>query len=64
VIDKSLTITGPGVSALTISGNHASRVYFVNPGAPGAVSGPLATSLTVTISNPAIANGRAQGVDG
>src|SRR5262249_57271996 len=51
VIDKNLTIQGPGADQLTISGNNASRVFFINPGAPGATSGPPATSLTVTFSN-------------
>jgi hypothetical protein len=64
VINKNLTIDGPGVSVLTISGNDASRVFFINPGAPGAASGPPATSLTVNISDLTIANGRAKGVDG
>ena len=43
VIVKNLTITGPGVAALTISGNNATPVFFINPGAPGATSGPSAT---------------------
>jgi hypothetical protein len=34
VIDKSLAIEGPGSGALTISGNDATRVLFVNPGSP------------------------------
>jgi len=47
VIDKDLTIQGPGADQLTISGNNASRVFFINPGAPGATSGPPATALAV-----------------
>ena len=43
VINKNLNITGPGASQLTISGNNASRVFFINPGAPGATTGPPAT---------------------
>jgi hypothetical protein len=37
------TITGPGASLLTISGNHASRVFQVDSGAAAALSG-----LTIT----------------
>ncbi|MBK8303649.1 MAG: hypothetical protein IPK98_09730 [Chloracidobacterium sp.] len=29
VIDKNLTITGPGVSTLAISGNNSSRIFRV-----------------------------------
>ena len=61
VIDKTLAIDGPGVSLLTISGNHASRVFFINPGAPGALTGPPATTPTVSISRLRIADGLAQG---
>src|SRR5262249_51864250 len=64
VIDKDLTIQGPGADQLTISGNNASRVFFINPGAPGATSGPPATSLTVTFSNLTIADGKAKGGNG
>ena len=61
VIDKTLAIDGPGVSLLTISGNHASRVFFINPGAPGALTGPPATTPTVSIARLRIADGLAQG---
>jgi hypothetical protein len=64
VIAKDLTISGPSAAALTISGNNASRVFFINPGASGATSGPPATSLVVNISNLTIANGKAKGGDG
>lgn len=64
VIGKDLTIIGLGTNLLTISGNNASRVFFINPGAPGATTGPPATGLTVNISNLTIANGRAKGGDG
>jgi VCBS repeat-containing protein len=60
-ITKSLIITGPGASQLTISGNNAVRVFFINPGAPGATSGPPATSPTVTITDLTIAGGRGVG---
>ena len=64
VIDKDLTIQGPGAAALTISGNNTSRIFFINPGAPGATSGPPATSLSVNISRLALTNGKAQGGHG
>ena len=44
-IDKNLTITGPGAHILTISGNNASRVFFI------------INSADVTISGLSIANG-------
>ena len=34
VIDKALTISGPGASVLTVSGNNASRVLYIPEGAP------------------------------
>jgi hypothetical protein len=45
VIDKNLTIEGPGASLLSISGNNASRGFFVNGG------------ITVTLSGMTITNG-------
>src|SRR5262249_8923839 len=41
---KNLTIQGPGASKLTVSGNHASTVFVVEPGANVKLSG-------LTISN-------------
>src|SRR5262249_25245752 len=64
VIDKNLTIQGPGAYLLTISGNNASRGFFINPGAPGATVGPPATALTVAISNLTITEGKAKGGNG
>jgi uncharacterized repeat protein (TIGR01451 family) len=46
VIDKNLTITGPGASLLTISGNNARRVFNITTGS------------TVSITDLTIANGR------
>ena len=46
-IDKNVTISGPGVSVITVSGNNASRVFHVQ------------TGKTATISNLTIANGKA-----
>ena len=64
LIADYLQIDGPGASALKISGNDASRVFFVNPGEPGATSGPPATGLSVGITNLTIANGLAKGGNG
>jgi hypothetical protein len=44
-IDNDLTIAGPGADVLTVSGNHASRVFNIG------------TALTVAISGIAVANG-------
>jgi hypothetical protein len=38
-IGKNLTITGPGADQLTISGNHASRVFLVVGGTTAEISG-------------------------
>jgi phospholipase/lecithinase/hemolysin len=49
-VGASVTIQGPGPDRLAISGNHASRVFEVMPGAEATISG-----LTVTggVANPA-----------
>jgi hypothetical protein len=60
VISQNLTITGQGAGATTINGNNNSRVFFINPGAPGATTPPT-TSPTVQIANLTIANGNAVG---
>jgi hypothetical protein len=49
LIDKNLTITGPGANVLTISGNNSSRVFNIQAG------------NAVTITDLAIANGKALG---
>ncbi len=51
LIDNRLTINGPGAKDLTISGNHASRVFRT-------------TGDTVTINGLTIANGNGSGNDG
>jgi hypothetical protein len=51
-VTKNLNIEGPGANNLAISGNHASRVFDVSPGA----------SLTVT--GLSLINGWADGEDG
>ena len=68
VIAKNLTIQGPGAAALTISGptnlSAPTRLFFINPGATGATSGPPAASPIVTIANLTFANGKAVGTSG
>ena len=49
-IDKSLTITGSGASALAVSGNNAAQVFVVNGGATVTISG-------LTIENGAVTGG-------
>jgi len=46
VIDKNLTITGPGADQVTVSGNDASRVFYVNSGITAEISG-----LTISDGN-------------
>jgi hypothetical protein len=43
VVDKNVTIAGPGSSVLSVSGNAASRVFYISPGTTAAISG-----LTIT----------------
>jgi hypothetical protein len=52
LVTDSLTIDGPGVGHLTVSGNNASRVFELNPGAS-------TTHLSVTINGLTISNGSA-----
>ncbi|MBI1763870.1 MAG: right-handed parallel beta-helix repeat-containing protein, partial [Acidobacteria bacterium] len=52
VLDKNLTIQGPGANLLTISGNNASRVF------------DIPTDVTATLSGLTITNGNAVGSGG
>ena len=60
VISQGLTITGQGAGVTTISGNHSSRVFFINPGASGTKLPPT-TGPTVRIASLTIADGNALG---
>ena len=79
VIDKSLTITGPGASTLTISGNNAVRAFQVSAGGNLNLSGvtiangrPTDSNFgggifnlgTVTVSNSTFSNNTAIGASG
>src|SRR5207302_6504100 len=46
VIDKNVTIRGPGANALAVDGNHSTRLFYISP------------SKTVTISGLTVANGK------
>src|SRR5258708_3004052 len=48
-IDQNLTIQGPGASVLTISGNHAVRVFNIGSGR---------FDINVTLSGLTMANGK------
>jgi hypothetical protein len=50
-IGKDLTIAGPGANALTISGNHASRVFDIAAGPNVAISGLTIADGTVSGSS-------------
>ena len=43
VVDKSITISGPGANVLAVDANAASRVFYINPAKTVAISG-----LTIT----------------
>ena len=63
VISNNLTIVGPVSNEVTISGGGTTRVFFIDPGAPGATN-PPASGPTVQISHLIIADGMAKGGDG
>lgn len=48
-IDKNLTIVGPGLQILTVSGNNASQIFLINGGVTARISG-------LTMSNGLITN--------
>jgi hypothetical protein len=52
VVDKSVTISGPGANLLAVNGNAASRVFHISPG------------KTVTISGLTITNGSSNDMGG
>jgi hypothetical protein len=57
-ITKNLTITGPGAANLTISGNHASRVFELS-----SHTKPQVSLSGLTISNGLVANNSGAGID-
>jgi len=62
VIDKNLTIRGPGANRVSVSGSHISRVFHIGSGiAAGVVAGPAAAvpNVNVTIVGLTITNGSA-----
>jgi hypothetical protein len=57
LINAPMTITGPGAQSLTVSGNHATRIFCVGSGTTAAFSG------TVNINGLTLANGYGKGGD-
>jgi len=52
LVDKNVTISGPGTATLAVDGNFASRVFHIGSGKTVSISG-----LTVTHGNVASGNG-------
>jgi Chlamydia polymorphic membrane protein (Chlamydia_PMP) repeat len=46
LVDKSITISGPGAASLTVDGNLASRVFHVSSGVTAAIAGLTITNGT------------------
>jgi hypothetical protein len=55
-ITDSLTINGPGASALTVSGNHASRVFDISAGVTVSIAGMTMTDGLADGSSPVLAS--------
>lgn len=78
LVDKSITIHGPGSDHLTVDGNHASRIFYVgNVGVTATIAGLTITngnatlgggiindSSTLTVSNCTISGNSASGTFG
>jgi hypothetical protein len=48
VVDKSITITGPGANLLSVNGNASGRVFYINSGKTVSISGLTITNGTVS----------------
>ena len=55
-INKNLTITGPGAHVLTITGNNASRVFYVQHGVEVTISGLTVANCDITFAGGGILN--------
>jgi hypothetical protein len=55
-LDRDVTIAGPGAEVLTVSGNHASRVFRVSAGVTGRISGMTLTDGAVSYIGGAVLN--------
>ena len=55
-ITDSLTINGPGAGALTVNGNHASRVFSVSGGTTVSIAGLMMTDGVANGSSPVLAS--------
>ena len=49
VVDKSVTIRGPGADKLAVSGNNASCVFHIKPGTTVSISGLKITNASVPV---------------
>ncbi|HUJ11065.1 MAG TPA: HYR domain-containing protein, partial [Verrucomicrobiae bacterium] len=63
VISNNVNILGPVSNQVAISGGGTTRVFFIDPGAPGATNPPT-TGPTVYMSHLIIADGMAKGGNG
>jgi hypothetical protein len=52
LVDKSITISGPGAASIAVDGNTQSRVFHIGPGKTDSISG-----LTIINGNVAFENG-------
>ena len=48
IVDKDVTISGPGANNLAVDGNAQSRVFYINPGKTVTISGLTITNGNVT----------------
>src|SRR5262249_37319621 len=55
-ITKSLDIEGPGANQLTVSGNHASRVFDISGGVTVTIAGMTVTDGLANGSSPVLAS--------
>lgn len=56
LVTEDLTINGPGIFAITVSGNHASRVSVVNTGVTAVISGLTLTDGQISGNGGGIFN--------
>jgi autotransporter-associated beta strand protein len=56
-LSRSVTITGPGATTITVSGNNASRVFLVDTGVTATISGLTISQGSSSTDGGAIENG-------
>lgn len=62
-IDGPLTIKGPGIDLLTISGSNMIRIFNIDDGDPAALSPTTISGLTLTDGNSAASGGAIRSVE-